>query len=518
MLQLQNRSHSSAPASPSGPPTQGTRTAGPSQRTAVTGGQAQLGVSWLNNFLQVAVVQQGQVTAEWSSPLSGEDVRDLGDLLREAVKRTGFAGNSASLVFAHPQFIQQLMDAPPAKGAALDAYLQRQVDQQKGPEGALSWVAQPRLHSKNGQGLLLSLLPESLLEQLKREFSRAGLRLKVLVPVTAVLQEQLSRVPRSPTETVLIVADTNGLSSLLAARPDGELILGRSVAGGWSLQSDRVAMDIKRTSLFVSQQLGQTVGSIWLFAPPAVELMRRLQSDLGIPVLPFPQDVTATFWAEAVTRWPADKAPNLIPYEPELAPSQNVVNRLVLSVAIGAAVVAVATGVLLETLARQEINSLARLKSQSAQLQGRHLELQRLTGDVVSRRQAIRELKDNRLAPVPAWFLGQLGEACPRNLLLTSAQIRREGEGWRFTVGGRLQPGARTNAVDSAVVAKSAKEFSTRLASGPLRAQMLAGPATVPPPKSEAGGGAFARWVQAKGLNLTAQTADQRFVLEGTLQ
>jgi hypothetical protein len=225
-----------------------------------------------------------------------------------------------------------------------------------------------------------------------------------------------------------------------------------------------------------------------------------------------------TVWAEAATRWPADRAPNLIPYEPEVAPRQNVVNRLVLTVAAGVAAVAIATVVLLETLARQEVKSLTRLKTQANELQTRHLELQRLTGDVVSRRQAIHELKDNRVAPVPAWFLGQIGEACPRSLLLTGSQIRREGTGWKFQLLGRLQPTQRTNTVEAGLLAKSVKEFSLRLSTSPLRAKLTEAPAVVPPPRSESGGNAFARWAQAKGLNLTAQTADQRFVLEGTLQ
>jgi hypothetical protein len=520
MLQIQSRPRHSAPGAPAAPP----ESAPPPAPTpfasarAATAANASLGVSWLNNFLQVAVVQEGQVSGTWSSPLSPEDIRDLGDLMREAVKQTGFTGTTVSVVLAHPQFIQQIIDAPPAKGAALESYIQRQVDQQKGAEGALAWVSQPRLHSKTGQGLLLSLLPESFVDQLKKEFQRAGLRLKVLIPVTAVLQEHLGKLPRSPTDTVLVVADANGLTSLLVAQPNGQIVLGRAVAGGWAQQADRVALDIKRTSLFVTQQLNQAVNSIWLFGPPSVDQMRRLQADLGTPVLPFPQELSPTVWAEAATRWPADRAPNLIPYEPEVAPRQNVVNRLVLTVAAGVAAVAIATVVLLETLARQEVKSLTRLKTQANELQTRHLELQRLTGDVVSRRQAIHELKDNRVAPVPAWFLGQIGEACPRSLLLTGSQIRREGTGWKFQLLGRLQPTQRTNTVEAGLLAKSVKEFSLRLSTSPLRAKLTEAPAVVPPPRSESGGNAFARWAQAKGLNLTAQTADQRFVLEGTLQ
>lgn len=518
MLQLKNRH--TTPSSPT-PPASSGPPAAPMPLVAARAtppGNATLGISWLNNFLQVAVLRQGQVIASWSSPLSPDDTGDLGDLLKEAVKQTGFAGNTAALVLAHPQFIQQIIDAPPAKGAALDSYITHQLEQQKGAEGSLAWVAQPRLHGKTGQGLLLTLLPETFLTRLKREFLRAGLRLKVLIPVSAVLQEHLGKLPRGAEEIVMVVADTNGLTSLLVARPDGELLLGRSVAGGWSLQADRVAMDLKRTGLFVNQQAGQAVNSVWLLAPPPAEQMRRLQADLGIPVMPFPQELTPTFWAEAATRWPAERAPNLIPHEPEVAPRQQIVNRVVVTAATVVTLVALATGILLEVLARQERNNLARVQSQLQQLQARHLELQRQTGDVLQRRLAIRELRENRLVPMPAWFLGQLGEACPPTLLLTSSQIRREGSEWAFAVAGQLELITRTNSIDQPALEKAVRDFSAKLAAAPLHAR-LRGPAEVQAAREPSpAGGAFKRWAQSKGLNLAGKPADQRFVLEGALQ
>lgn len=519
MLQIQNRSRpSSSPGSPtSGPSGPGAALAAASARQSPVSGST-LGVSWLNNQLHVVAHQQGLVTGSWSSQLSPADARDLGDLLREAVKQTKFTGNTVSLVLAHPELVQQLIDAPPAKGAALEAYVQRQVDQQKGAEGPLAWVSQPRAHAKTGQGLLLTLLPESFVQLLKKECQRAGLRLKVLIPVTAVMEEHLCKVPRGGGDVVMIAADTDGLTSLLVARPDGELILGRSVAGGWALQSERVSMDIKRTALFVSQQAGQNVAGVWLFSPPPAEQMRRLQLELGMPVLPFPVEAGPSFWAEAAAVWPSDRAPNMVPHEHEMAPRQHVFARIAVASAVTVAVVAAGAIVVLETLARQEIGNLARLKSQAVELQGKHLELQRLTGDVVRRREAIRELKDNRLAPVPAWFLGHVGEATPHNLVLSSSLIRRDGEAWKFQLAGRLFVPGGTNAPGPMVLAKSVKDLSSRLATGPLRARMAEAGGPPPPGKGETGGNAFTRWAQSNGLNLTAQAADQRFVLEGTLQ
>lgn len=382
----------------------------------------------------------------------------------------------------------------------------------------MAWVSQPRLHGKTGQGLLLTLLPESFLAQLKRECQRAGLRLKVLIPVSAVLQEHLGKVPRAAEEVVMVVADTNGLTSLLVARPDGELLLGRSMAGGWSLQAERVGMDIKRTGLFVSQQTGQAVNSIWLLGPPAADQMRRLQADLGIPVMPFPQELSPTFWAEAATRWSPERAPNLIPHEPEVAPRQLMVNRVVVTAAAVVTVIALATGILLEVLSAQERSALLRVQSQLQQLQARHLELQRQTGDVLQRRLAIRELRENRLAPVPAWFLGQLGEACPPTLLLTSSQIHRDGEGWSFAVSGQLELITKTNSIDQPALDRAVKELSAKLSAAPLHAR-LNGPAEVSAVREPAAGaGAFKRWAQSKGLNLAGKPADQRFTLEGVLQ
>lgn len=519
MLSIQNRNR---PASSPGSPASGPSLPGPASVAATTRASAAnattLGVSWLNNVLQVVAYEKAAVTGTWSSALSPDDVGDLGDLLREAVKQTGFSGNTLSMVLANPKLVQQLIDAPPAKGAALEAYVQRQVDQQKSQDGALAWVSQPRAHSKTGQGLLLTLLPEDFIQRLKRECQRAGLRLKAVVPVTAILEEHLRKVPRAGSDVVMIAADTNGLTSLLVARPDGELILGRSVAGGWAQHAERVAMDIKRTSLFVSQQSGQPVNGVWLFGAPAADQMRQLQSELGTSVQPFPLETSPSFWAEAAAHWPSDRVPNLIPHEHEMEPSQHLFARIAGAITVTAVIAAAVAVVVLETLARQETKNLARLKSQATELQAKHLELQRVTGDVVRRRETVRELKDNRLAPVPAWFLGQVGEIIPHNLLLSSSEIHREGNEWKFQLAGRLLVPGGTNAPGPLVIARAVKDFSARLATGPLKARMAEAAGSVAPLKGETGGNAFTRWAQSRGLNLTAQAADQRFMLEGTLQ
>src|SRR5881397_1478248 len=78
-----------------------------------------LSVSWLNNQFKAVAVHHGRVEGTWERPGEIEGAGNFDGFLREAVEHTGYRGHTVSLVLAHPRLVQQLVDVPPVKGAAL---------------------------------------------------------------------------------------------------------------------------------------------------------------------------------------------------------------------------------------------------------------------------------------------------------------------------------------------------------------------------------------------------------------
>jgi hypothetical protein len=62
-----------------------------------------LGVSWLNNQFKAVAVHRGKIEGSWEQPEAAEGEVNFQGLLREAIQKTGFRGQTVSLVLAQPR-------------------------------------------------------------------------------------------------------------------------------------------------------------------------------------------------------------------------------------------------------------------------------------------------------------------------------------------------------------------------------------------------------------------------------
>src|SRR5258708_36925913 len=99
-----------------------------------------LSVSWLNGQFKAVAIHRGAPEGTWENPAQAEAGAVFEVLLRQAVEKTGFRGQTVSLLLAHPRLVQQDVDVPPVKGAALNKILQRQAQQQKKFPGEPAWA------------------------------------------------------------------------------------------------------------------------------------------------------------------------------------------------------------------------------------------------------------------------------------------------------------------------------------------------------------------------------------------
>lgn len=450
--------------------------------------QTTLAVSWLGKQFHALAVQRGTVTGSWTSPDPVEGTNHFATLLRRAMAETGFRSGTVSLVLTHPRLVHQLVEVPPVKGQPLDKAVARQarVQSQSLFQGEPVWSYQPAESDKANPRLLLNLFPKLLLDDLSNGARDAGSFLNLVAPAVAVLQSQLMELPAEPAQVVMLAADTGETTTVVVGRVDGRVLLSRALPAAGAGHLDRLAVDLKRTVLFVNQQFGVPVSSLWLFGPEAAAQGPALRAQLDLPVQPSPTPWTADYWAAQLLRLQPAQTQNLITREQQQAPQRRVLATvsgvLTLLLLLGA----VGASVVLRNVLRREEATLAELNREVATLQVRHRELQDLAADLARRQEMVKQVVADRPPPVPGWLLGYLSDALPDTLVVTNLTVQKQTNLWKLRVAGRLQPTV-TNAPPG-TLARAVTQLTNTLATGPFHVRFSAvGLTEKPPPRAGAG-------------------------------
>src|SRR3989442_3751716 len=335
-----------------------------------------LTLSLLNERLSATAVHRGSVAATWERAEPVTDLADFASALREAVEQTGYAGTAVSVVLAHQRLAQQLVESPPIKGRNLKLFLQSRVKQLKPFPSDAAWSYQPTLPTRNAQAMLLHLLPSELLGQLVQGCQQLELQCDRVVPASAILQRQLTELPLEPNEVALLAAETSGATTVVIGRKDGQIYLGRTLSNSWNVHPDRADVDLNRTLLYVTQQFGAAVNSVWIFGDGAQNQIDRLRTALRLPVKLSPVQPGPFYWNQEALKVPVGDTNNLISLEQLAAPRRRVFLR-VTSVAVGvAAVGALITAAAVQLLGMDRGKQFLKLQSKVEQMQGRKAALQ----------------------------------------------------------------------------------------------------------------------------------------------
>lgn len=320
------------------------------------------------------------------------------------------------------------------------------------------------------------------------------------------------------------------LLTLIVGRRDGSILLGRLLDPSRLSGSGGLALELNRTLLFVNQQFGVPVSTVWWYGPAAAERVAELGPQLPVAIKASPDNPRPCYWAEENARLLDQKGPNLVSTEQQNAPKREALLRLSTVITLGLLILSTTTFTAMTYFTTREQANIKKLEQQVAVLQAQHRELQSTHTSLARQEATVKALLDGRLAPVPSWFLAYLGQEVPPELRLTDVLVRRENNLWRIRVGGQPQPSlATTNkppggSTSTNAVANLAERFRT----GPFRMRLTetnnfaAAPPALPNAKPGSGGplNGLTSW-STRRPNLPNATAPatspqrDRFVLEG---
>jgi hypothetical protein len=430
-----------------------------------------LSVSWLNSQFKATAVHRGVVEGEWESPEILKGPAQLGPLLREAVRRTGYRGSSVTLLLAHPRLVQQVVDLPPVSGAMRRKLLQRQAQQQKLFPGEAAWAYQSSASGKTEQRVVLQLLPRVLLDECIQACQQSELHLTAVVPVSAVLQRQLQQLPLAKGEIGVVAAETGGSTTVVIGHADGRLILARTLPGTWNDGAERLALDINRTILFVSQQQGLVLKrGIYVFGVGAEEQLDTLRRTLQVPVELSPAADGPFYWPVEALRLRPATIPNFISPELQKAPQRQAFAKIVAAATIFAMLASSSMFVYAYFQAKQQETYIKFLSARLSKLQVEHAALTQRNNELTSKEEVVRLVVDERFLPVPVWFLGYLSEAVPSDLVVTNLQIQRQDQAWKVKLAGVLQQPPKEPT--GATLADAVAQLRLGLEDGPFRLRL----------------------------------------------
>lgn len=386
-------------------------------------------LTWLNGHAQFISVSAGRVVSSWESAERVDLVdpsANMVDFFQAARSRTRYAGKNLAIVLAHPQLTQQLLETPPAKGRDLELFIERQVDQLKICEGEVAWSFQKTHPIKDSSGLVLYLLPKVYCDRLIHAAQRSGLHLVGLVAPSALLSRQVAQLPLEGDGIALLLAETRGTTSIVAARKDGTIFLARSLHCSWDKDPERIASQINRSTVFLRQQFGFDVSQIVLFGKGSKALTVVMQEKVELPVTLYDEEVAPAHWVKHLMESLAeDTSANLISREQQQAPHRRVMVALTAGLLTLLSVVSVTVALWIEWQVRTEIGQLANLQPKLTDLQMRKVDLDERLEKLAAQEQLTAFITGQQLPPAPGLFLTYLADVLPDELLLTKLEVKR---------------------------------------------------------------------------------------------
>jgi len=275
--------------------------------------QKTLGISWLNGRFHAAALAGETVTASWSCPHPVAQGSEFAGALAEAIRQTHFNGTQAMVIIDHRSLLFHVQDTPPAEGKMVDQLLEQLVGRGKFFEEKAAWGRLALPQAKGRSRYLLSLLPDSLIQELIATFTAQRIELLGVFPIATVLGDQLRLLAAQETEVILLAADLGDAIHLLLGQGGGQVLFSRTVAITGQQPSECVAQEINRTVQYAQQQFGAAVTKLFVYGSAAFATLKDVPIRPGLAIARSPLAEDPLYFARQVSLLSPKLRLNFIP-------------------------------------------------------------------------------------------------------------------------------------------------------------------------------------------------------------
>lgn len=405
-----------------------------------------LGISFFQGWVRALKLDKSGNEKSWSANDKVDSLEEIREVFKEVVRATDSSGCYASIVLNHDLLRHKTIEIPPMNSKDIKIYLSRKVDQFKefNGEAAFSYT---KTSTKDKVRVSINYIPLSFVNDLKQACMDACVFLMQIMPFLRVREQQFQELSIGENEAAIIVVNMYDKVSLLIGKNDGSIFSDRRLKADMESDGDieRVAKEVKRSILYNKQQFGERVVLAKLSAHFSENVFQCFKKNLDIPVEWLPPKPHRFYWNGELLNIPFSDKANLL-----LGNSRNEVmirkyRRPAVVLALIILLGSVLTSAGIEYLLYKERELLTEIKPQIIELRNSRRLLLERKAQLDRLRYNAKVMNDERLPPVPGWFLGYLCNKMPNGLILTKTQVlHRENTTWEVLIEGISENGNGT--------------------------------------------------------------------------
>ncbi|MEM8982949.1 MAG: hypothetical protein AAGC71_07985 [Pseudomonadota bacterium] len=419
------------------------------------------GIEWAYGEFHIARLRGGKVVESWKSPRAVTDLASLGDAMYEAGHHIDISrGGSVAIAYEDDLHTHEFLETPPLSTRDRNRYLQRHVDQNKPFVGEAAWRGHSIDRGTAQSGVLLHLMPKYILDAVMRICDDYYLIPKLLVPLTEIMSEYVTKADVESEEALLLIALFDDRTQMLLSSSDGEILFVRELSYPWNEAStDRLTIDINRTLGYAKQRIGGYVSRALLIGSDSEAARAELESVIDTELGHDPAASEPEFWIRQVATLPQNLASNFIPFWARRAITSKTIMRAGLMMSAITVLVAVGFAATVEWTLRQYPADRAELQTT---IDRRNLELNELRAEInqAALEKSKLDILNVSAFNLPAIFVSHLSDIVPAGLVLTRAEVSRGDANWEILLQGK-------SVVSLGQVAPLLSEFEHRLSAEP---------------------------------------------------
>lgn len=274
-----------------------------------------LGISWVRGQFHAVYFENGECVARCEQMGEVNTLEDLRFALAEACFNLNAVPEcDVAMIYEADQIQHPFMQVPPMGRKDLATFLKRRVPGENPFNEKPAWSWSHTFAAKEGEGILLHIVPKSFRDELIHILEDLGLFPKTLLPLAEVMAQHAHRLPVDKTDIVGLVATFPDQTDILMIRGDGEILFMRDLAYSWRTSTQLLVRDIDRSVLYAKQQFGIAVTHLSFAGEDSEELQESLKEHVSLPVVsPSDDDHHSFCWAMDACKLSPQKTGNLVP-------------------------------------------------------------------------------------------------------------------------------------------------------------------------------------------------------------
>jgi len=427
-----------------------------------------LGISWVQGQFHAVFFESGICISRWHSSTPVHTTLDFSTAVTEACKQLNVAQNSdVAMVYESEKLAHPFIQVPPMSSKDLVSFLTRRVPQEKAFAEDAAWSWTHTFAAKEGQGILLHLLPEDFRKEIIQTLEDLKLYPKTLLPLSQVMAQHTLRLPVEDDDVVAMLATFAGETDILITRGDGEILFTRDLGYNWQDNIDVLVRDVDRSILYAKQQFGVAVNKLSTAGEGSAELHAEMENRVNLPMVSANEDDHHAYcWAMDICNLSPRRTSNLIPLSVQrrrgekLALRFGIMTTSALMICAALTVIQVEILVANSTIVHNAKGKLAALSQEKNLWSNKSAALE-------ASKIRLTQLNATNHAAYPVRFFSYLGNIVPADLILKKVTVVQEGEISSFSISGSVKGSA-----DSRSLIKNMNLIDSRLSASPLNASM----------------------------------------------